>query len=80
MLKAAGDINRLAILYLLAAEPMGLRDIVARTRLSSSLVVHHMNVLREAGWVTKTKFGKLVTYYLVESAAGQLSKFFHKPA
>ncbi len=78
MLRAAGDINRLSILYLLAAEPMDLRDIIGRTKLSPSLVAHHMRVLREEGWVTKTKYGKRVTYYVVETAAGQLSKLLGK--
>ena len=78
MIGAAADVNRLAILYLLAAEPMDIRDIIGRTRLTPPLVAHHMRVLLTAGWVTKSKFGKRVTYYLVESAAGQLAKFLQK--
>ncbi len=78
MLQAAGDINRLAILYLLATEPMDLRDIIDRTRLSPSLVAHHMRVLLGAEWVTKSKFGKRVTYYLIETAAGKALKLLGK--
>ncbi len=78
MLRAAGDIHRLAILYLLAAEPTNLTDIVHRTKLSPSLVSHHMKVLRGSGWVTKSKYGKEVTYYLVDSAVGVLQKLLKK--
>ena len=76
--RALGDANRFAILYLLAADPMDVGDIIDRTKLSPSLVAHHLKVLLQTGWVTKTKYGKLVTYYLVEGAVGELTKFFLK--
>ncbi len=66
--RAAGNATRLALLYMLAREPLTLARMASRLKLSPSLVIHHLKILHQAGWVTKTKFGKLVTYYLVEDA------------
>jgi predicted transcriptional regulator len=66
--RAAGNTTRLAMLSMIAREPITLARIVSRLKISPSLAIHHLNMLHRAGWVTKTKFGKLVTYYLVEGA------------
>src|SRR5690348_4620878 len=72
---AIANISRLSILYLLAEEPMQVSRIIHRLKLSPSLVAHHLDVLARGGWVTKTKFGKLVTYYLSQEAVKQTKKF-----
>lgn len=77
--RAAGDTSRLSILYMLAQGPMDLGTIIRRVRRSPSLISHHLNILRAAGWVNKSKFGKLVTYYLSEDAVKEVTAFLHKP-
>ena len=74
-LNVVGNISRLSILYLLAHEPMSVADIIGRVKLSAPLVSHHLKKLYAAGWVRKTVYGKLVTYYLEDAAYTQIKTF-----
>lgn len=76
--RAAGDIIRLSILYMLLQGPLDLGTIERRLKRSPSLVAHHLNILRTSGWVNKSKFGKLVTYYLSDETAREISKFLRR--
>lgn len=70
---AVGNLSRLSILYILAREPMEFGRIVRRLKLPPSLLSHHLKQLVGAGLVTKTKVGKLVTYYLAEDSVKEMS-------
>lgn len=72
---AAGSETRITILSLLIRGPQDLGTIIRRTKRSPSLVAHHLNVLCDSGWITKSKFGKLVTYYLDENAVKEIKAF-----
>ena len=71
---AVGQVYRLAVIYLLSYDPMEVRDIAENVGIAENLLAHHLNMLREAGWVTKTKVGKHVTYQLNEKAFFELSR------
>ena len=58
--------HRLAILYLLAHDPMWVRDLVNYLGLPENLISHHLKQMYEAGWVSKEKQGRTVTYRLNE--------------
>ncbi len=75
---AIGNVTRLSILYILAREPMEFARIVHRFKISPSLAAHHLKQLVIAGLVTKTKVGKLVTYYLLEDAVKEISGLLRK--
>ena len=75
---AIGNITRLSILYILAREPMEFGKIAHRLKLLPSLLSHHLNILMKTGLVTKTKFGKLATYYLSEEMIKKINVFFSK--
>lgn len=68
--------SRVAIVYLLARDPMRVRDIVDQLKLSPTVVAHHLHVLYVVGWVTKMKVGKMTTYSLVPEAAKHIQAFF----
>lgn len=74
-LQAVSDDHRLAIVYLLAHEPMTVRDITLNLPLSHSLASHHSNALYKAGWVTREKIGRTVEYALNKKSLSVLSDF-----
>ena len=75
---ALGNTTRLSILYSLTREPMEFGRLVHRLKLSPSLLSHHLKQLMSAGIVTKTKVGKLATYYLSEDAIKEMSMLLRK--
>lgn len=75
---AAGNVHRLSILYMLMREPMTFSVIVRRLAISPPLALHHLHLLEKSGWVTRSKFGKLVTYYLDDHAAKEIAAFLRK--
>jgi DNA-binding transcriptional ArsR family regulator len=75
---AIGNIIRLSILYILAREPMEFNRLSNRLKLSPSLLSHHLKRLADVGWVTKTKIGKFVTYYVDEDAVKVVSTSLRK--
>lgn len=60
--------HRLAILYLLAHDPLWVKDFVNYLGLPENLIAHHLKQMTLAGWVTKEKQGRNVTYRLNEKA------------
>ena len=75
MLRGASHMHRLSMLYLLAQEPMTAKDILQHIKLSPPLIAHHLKALYGSGWITKTKYGRLVTYYLDPRAFRAFQKF-----
>ena len=69
---AIGQEYRLAIIYLLAFDPMEVRDIVENIGIPENLLSHHLKILHTTGWLLKHKVGKHVTYELNEKAFFEL--------
>lgn len=67
--------HRLAILYLLANDPLWVRDMVNYLNVPENLIAHHLRLMHEAGWVLKTREGRHVTYRLNEKAFFELNRF-----
>ncbi len=67
-LHAIGNTTRLSILYILVREPMECNRLSSRLKIPASLLSHHLKRLAETGWLTKTKVGKSVTYYVADDA------------
>lgn len=75
---ALGNASRLSILYTLAREPMEFGRLVNRLKIPPSLLSHHLKQLVAAGLVTKTKVGKLATYYSEEDAVKEMDTVLRK--
>ncbi|MGI6315119.1 MAG: ArsR/SmtB family transcription factor [Christensenellales bacterium] len=67
--KALGDASRLKLLSLLSTRTYCVMALARKTGLSAPAVSQHMKVLREAGLVTRRKFGYHVHYSLNRDAA-----------
>lgn len=52
--------------------------IVHRFKLPPSLLSHHLKQLVDAGWVTKIKVGKFVTYYVAEDSVKEMTALLRK--
>jgi len=75
-IRAIAHPHRIAILYLLAHDPLWVRDIVDHLGLKENLVAHHLKQLNLAGWVVKTREGRNVTYRLNDQAFFEFNKLF----
>lgn len=62
MFRVMGDASRLKILLVCQKEPQCVSDIAALTRLSPSLVSHHLRLLRAARMLRAERQGKQVFY------------------
>lgn len=62
MFRLMGDPSRLKIIVACLAEPTSVSDVAARTRLSPSLVSHHLRLLRAARILRGERRGKQVFY------------------
>lgn len=76
--QSLGNLTRLAILYTLARDPLEFGRLRHRLKLPPSLLSHHLTVLLRSGWVTKTKVGKFVTYYVGEDSIKGMTAFLQK--
>jgi DNA-binding transcriptional ArsR family regulator len=76
--QALGNLSRLSIVYTLGREPMDFGRLVRRLKIPPSLLSHHLKLLVAAGLVTKTKVGKLATYYLAEDAIKEIGTLLRK--
>jgi len=75
---AIGNNTRLSVMYTLAREPMEFGRLVSRLKIPPSLLSHHLKLLVAAGLVTKTKVGKMATYYLAEDSIKEMTAFLQK--
>lgn len=66
--------HKLAIIYLLAWGPLAAREIVADIDLPQNLVEHHLKDMLAAGWVTRKRVGRDVTYELIDKSFLDLTK------
>lgn len=66
---------RLATLYLLAHEPRETRELSYMLSLKEPLLIHHLQILCNAGWIKRVRTGRHVTYELNDDCAVELKKF-----
>jgi DNA-binding transcriptional ArsR family regulator len=62
MFRLMGDPSRLKIIVACLAEPTSVSDVAAKTRLSPSLVSHHLRLLRAARILRAERRGKQIFY------------------
>jgi DNA-binding transcriptional ArsR family regulator len=74
LIKGIAHPVRIAIVYLLAEEPLWMKHIVVALNMPESLVAHHLKSLIVSGWVAKAREGRYVTYTLNKKAFRQLPK------
>src|SRR5271166_5523792 len=67
MFRLMGDASRLRIILACLDEPTCVGDIAARTRLSPSLVSHHLRLLRGARLLRAERQGKQVFYVAADA-------------
>ncbi|GGI46576.1 ArsR family transcriptional regulator [Agromyces flavus] len=76
-LKALADPTRLRLVSMVAAsdgEEACVCDLIDPVGLSQPTVSHHLKILMEAGFLTRSKRGTWAYYKLVPGALGQLSQ------
>lgn len=76
-LKALADPTRLRLVSIVAAsddEEACVCDLIDPVGLSQPTVSHHLKILMEAGFLTRSKRGTWAYYKLVPGALGQLSQ------
>ncbi|WP_157006210.1 ArsR/SmtB family transcription factor [Agromyces laixinhei] len=76
-LKALADPTRLRLVSIVAASEGGeacVCDLIEPVGLSQPTVSHHLKILMEAGFLTRSKRGTWAYYKLVPGALGQLSQ------
>lgn len=81
--KAMGDPTRLQLLSMIAAQERGescVCDLNEPLNLSQATVSHHLKVLLDAGFLTRTKRGTWSFYALVPEALEALSEALTAPA
>ena len=71
ILKLIGDQSRLSILEGLKARECSVNELTVRTKLSQSLVSHHLRDLKDGGLVNSNREGKYV-YYRLTSRGGKI--------
>ncbi|HEX6953905.1 MAG TPA: metalloregulator ArsR/SmtB family transcription factor [Agromyces sp.] len=76
-LKALADPTRLRLISIVAAsehDEACVCDLIEPVGLSQPTVSHHLKILMEAGFLTRTKRGTWAYYKLVPGALGELSQ------
>jgi DNA-binding transcriptional ArsR family regulator len=74
--RGMAEMHRLAILYLLAHEPMEVREITDHLGIKENLVAHHLKQLVKTGWIVREKQGRRVTYRLVNKNFSEFFRLF----
>jgi len=75
-MRGIAQLYRIAILYLLAHEPMEMHNITDFLGIKENLVAHHLKQMYLSGWVLKTKKGRTVMYQLNEKAFFEFNRLF----
>ncbi len=74
MLKGLSHPYRIAIVYLLAHDPMWGEDLAKHLHIKENLLMHHLNAMLGAGWVTKEQDGRHKLYSLRAKTFRELPK------
>ncbi len=72
MVKGLAHPYRIAIVYLLAHEPMWGEDLAHHLRIKENLLMHHLKAMYRAGWLTKEQDGRHKLYKLRARAFKEL--------
>ncbi len=75
-MRGVAQMYRMGILYLLAHDPMEVRDITDSLGIAENLVSHHLKQMYLSGWVLKTRNARVVTYRLNEKAFFEFNRLF----
>ena len=75
MMRGISSPYRLAILYLLAHDPMWPHDIARHVPIPQSLVAHHLKEMYGAGWIKKQRVGNHVMYRINKKIFREIPKF-----
>ncbi len=74
VLKALGDENRLRMMRLLIAQPLGVNELAERLKITQYNTSKHLRVLREANLVNVSKQGKRREYSVSADFLQQLER------
>jgi DNA-binding transcriptional ArsR family regulator len=74
MIKGLAHPYRISIVYLLAHDPMWGEDIAEALHIKENLLMHHLNAMYAAGWVSKEQDGRHKLYKLREKTFRELPK------
>lgn len=74
MVRGVAHPHRIAIVYLLAHDPMWIKDLKNHLGIPQNLVSHHVKQMMRAGWLKKIRIGKHVEYSLNEKIFKELPK------
>lgn len=66
--------HRLAIVYLLAHNPLRVRDLVQKVGIPQSLMAHHLKAMEKTGWVRKSREGRHMLYTLNTKAFKEMRR------
>ena len=66
--------HRLAIMYLLANDPLWVRDLVQKIGIPQSLMAHHLKAMEKTGWVRKSRDGRHMLYALQKKAFKEMMR------
>jgi predicted transcriptional regulator len=72
MARGISNEYRLAILYLLAHDPMWPQDIARHLPIPQNLVAHHLKAMVTSGWLKKKREGKYTMYSINKKVFRQL--------
>lgn len=72
LFKALGDMQRLAILRLIAGDGLSVGELTARLPLNQPTVSHHLRLLREVGLVRSQRHKTSLRYELTPDAAARI--------
>ena len=74
LLKGLAHPYRISIVYLLAHDPMWGEDLARDLKIKENLLMHHLNAMAKAGWVTKKQDGRHKLYSLRAKTFRELPK------
>lgn len=80
MVKGLAHPYRIAIVYLLANDPMWGEDLAVALRIKENLLMHHLNAMYAAGWLTKERDGRHMLYRLRAKTFRELPKLLSDTA
>ncbi|MCX7780815.1 MAG: metalloregulator ArsR/SmtB family transcription factor [Negativicutes bacterium] len=73
--KALGDETRLSIVKLLIGKELCVCDIIDAFNMSQPAISHHLKILKHAGIVNDSRYGKWIYYSLNPQALEMMEKF-----
>jgi len=75
-IRGMAQTHRLAILYILAHDPLEVREITDHLGIKENLVAHHLKQLVKTGWIVREKEGRWVKYRLINKNFSEFYRLF----